>query len=154
MWSEEDFAWWTKGRKGKKGLSKGNGDFQKGAFRPYQPDKGVGKDNIRNKGKGRYQKGKGKEETHPHSGHSASEAPEREGKSHAWESDDWSSSQWLDDSCTPAAGWYSTKAHTAWMSVPSLNLAYHPTQVVLDPGCTRSIGSRSEIERFQKHSSL
>ena len=44
MWSEEDFAWWTKGRKGKKGLSKGDGGFQKCGFRSYQPDKGAGKD--------------------------------------------------------------------------------------------------------------
>ena len=28
------------------------------------------------------------------------------------------------------------------------NLAYHPTHVVLDLGCTRSIGSRSVIDRF------
>ena len=67
------------------------------------------------------------------SGLSASEAPE--GYSHAWESDDWCSSQWCssqwpDDSCTPTAGWYSTETHTAWMVVPSLNLAY------LDLGCT------------------
>ena len=34
MWSEKDFAWWNKGRKGKKGLSKGNDGFQKGVFSP------------------------------------------------------------------------------------------------------------------------
>ena len=88
LWSEEDFASWTKGRKGKKGLSKGNDGFQKGGFRPYQPDKGAGKDCTQNKGKGKYQKGKGKEDAHPQSGLSASEAPEEEGYSHAWESDD------------------------------------------------------------------
>ena len=49
LWSEEDFAWWTKGRKGKKGLSKGNDGFQKGGFRHYQPDKGAGKDLPRTK---------------------------------------------------------------------------------------------------------
>ena len=88
MWSEEDFAWWNKGRKGKKGLSKGND-----GYRPYRPDKGTGKDCIQSKGKGNFQKGKGKEEAHPQSGLSASEAPEEdEGYSHAWESDDWSSS--------------------------------------------------------------
>ena len=36
------------------------------------------------------------------------------------------------------------------MATP-LNLANHPTYVVLDPGCTRSIGSRAAIERFKKH---
>ena len=35
---------------------------------------------------------------------------------------------------------------------PSLKLANYPTHVVLDLGCTRSIGSRAAIERFQKHS--
>ena len=35
-------------------------------------------------------------------------------------------------------------------SVP-LDLANHPTHVVLDLGCTRSIGSRAAIKRFQKH---
>ena len=65
MWSEEDFAWWSKGRKGKKGMSKGNDGYQKGVFRPYQPDKGTGKDYIKNKGKGKFHKGKGKEEAHP-----------------------------------------------------------------------------------------
>ena len=33
-----------------------------------------------------------------------------------------------------------------------MNVANHPTQVVLDLGCTRSIGSRTAIERFEKHS--
>ena len=51
MWSEDDFAWWTKGRKGKKGLSKNNDGLQKGGFRRYQPDKGARKDYSQNKGK-------------------------------------------------------------------------------------------------------
>ena len=76
---------------------------------------------MQNKDKGKYEKGKSKEEAHPQSGLLASEAPEEERYSHAWESDDWTSSQWPDDSWTPAAGWFSTKAHTAWMAVPSLN---------------------------------
>ena len=108
MWSKEDFTWWTKGRTGKKGLKKDNGGFQKGVFRPYQPDKGAGKDYTRNKGNGKYKKSK--EEAHPQSRLSASEAPDEEGYSHAWKSDDWSSSQWPDDSWTPAAGWKSTKS--------------------------------------------
>ena len=29
------------------------------------------------------------------------------------------------------------RAHTACVAVPFLNLAYHPTHVVLDLGCTR-----------------
>ena len=43
------------------------------------------------------QKGKSKEEAHPQSRLSASEAPGEQGYSHAWESDDWSCSQWPDD---------------------------------------------------------
>ena len=65
------------------------------------------------------QKGRGKKEPHRQSGLSASETSEEEGYSHSWESDDWSSCQWLDDSWTPAAGWFCTKAHTAWMAVRS-----------------------------------
>ena len=61
LWSEEDFAWWSKGKKGKKGWSKGNEGFHKGGFRPYQPDKVAGKDYTENKDKGKDQKGKGKE---------------------------------------------------------------------------------------------
>ena len=153
MRSEEDFAWWNKGRKGKKGLSKGNDGFQKGGFRPYQPDKGAVKAYSQNRGKGKFQKGKSQGRSSSSIRiFSASEAPEEKGYSHAWESDDWSSSQWPDDSWTPAAGCQSTKAHTVWMAVPSLNLAYHPTHVVLDLICSRLIGSRSAVERFQKHS--
>ena len=36
LWSEEDFAWWSEGKKDKKGLTKGNDGFQKGEFRPCQ----------------------------------------------------------------------------------------------------------------------
>ena len=37
-----------------------------------------------------------------------------------------------------------------WFASP-LNIANHPTHVVLDLGCTRSIGSRTAIERFKTH---
>ena len=53
---ERTFAWWTNGRKGKNGLSKGNDGFQKGGFRPYQPDKGASKDYSQNTGKGKFKK--------------------------------------------------------------------------------------------------
>ena len=59
------FAWWSKGKKGKKGLSKGNDGLQKDGFRLSQPDKGAGKDFHQNKGRGKDQKGKGKEGTFP-----------------------------------------------------------------------------------------
>ena len=140
-----------KDAKARKDCPKGSDGFQKGGFRPYHPDKGAGKDYSQDKGKGKFQK-KGKERGYHQSGLSASETHEEEGYSHAWESDGWSSSRWPDNSWTPDAGWFCTKSYTAWMEVPSLNLAYHPTHVLLDLGCTRSIGSRSAIETFQKHS--
>ena len=52
--------------------------------------------------------------------------------------DDWSSSQSLEDSLTPAAGWSWTRTHTAWMVEPSLNFANHLTHMVLDMGCTHA----------------
>ena len=105
----------------------------------------------RKKGRGKDRKGKGKEGIHPQSRLSASETPNAEGYGHAWELDDWSASHWLDESWTSAAGWSCTRAHAARMVATPLNLANHPTHVVLDLGCTRSIGSRAAIEIFTKH---
>ena len=105
-----------------------------------------------NQGRGKDQKGKGKEGTFPQSGlQPQKHPPNEEGYGRAWESDDWSSNHWTDDSWTPDAGGSARKAHTAWMVATPLNLANHPTHVVLDLGCTRSIGSRPAIERFKKH---
>ena len=133
------------------GPKEGNDGFHKSGFRLYQPDKGAGKDFPDHKGIGEHPKAKGKEGTFPQSGFSASETPNEEGYGQAWESDDLSASHWTDDSWTPDAGWFCTKAHTAWMVATPLNLANHPTHVVPDLGCTRSIGSRTAIERFKNH---
>ena len=46
---------------------------------------------------------------------------------------------------------FCTKSYTALMVATPLNLANHPTHVVLDLGCRRPIGSRTAIERFKKH---
>ena len=89
--------------------------------------------------------------TCPQSGLSASETPNEEGYGHAWEPDDWSASHWTGDSLDSRCWVVLHKAHTAWMAATPLNLANHPTHVVLDLGCTRSIGSRSAIGRFKKH---
>ena len=99
-------------------------------------------------------KRKGKEGAYPQSsGFSASESPSEEGQGHSWESDD-RNSNFTDDSsrsaCTGTTAWYDTR-HTAWMASVPLHLAHHPTHVVLDPGCIRSLGSRTAIRRFQKH---
>ena len=74
-WSQEDFAWWSKGKRGKKGFSKGNEGFQKGGFRSYQPEKGASNDFNPHKGREKDQKGKGKEGAYPQSGLSVSETP-------------------------------------------------------------------------------
>ena len=73
LWPEEDLAWWSRGKKGKQGWSKGNEGFQKVGFRPYQPDKSAGKDYTQNKDKEKDQKIKSKERIYPQSGHSDSE---------------------------------------------------------------------------------
>ena len=50
--------------------------------------------------------------------------------------------------CRGTTAWHSSRC-TAWMASVPLDLAHHPTHVVLDLGCTRSIGSRKAIRRFQ-----
>ena len=125
--------------------------FGKVFLRTYPPEKGSSDDFSPHKGRGKDQKEKGKERAHTQSGLSASETPSEEGYSHVWESDDWYSSL-TDDSCCSTTAWYGT-GHTAWMASVPLNLAHHPTHVVLDLGCTRSIGSRATIRRFQQYAS-
>ena len=140
-----------KEREARKVFSKGNEGFQKGGFRIYQPAKGASNDFNPHKGRGKDQKVKGKEGAYPQSGlSSASETHSEEGKSHAWESDDRYFSL-TDDSSTSAFGWSCSRAYTEWMASAPLNLANHPTHVVLDLGYTRSVGSRAAIKRFQKH---
>ena len=48
-------------RKARKACQKAMMAFRRVGFRPYQPDKGAGKDYTQNKCKGKDQKGKGKE---------------------------------------------------------------------------------------------
>ena len=101
------------------------------------------------KGRSKDQKANGKEGAYPQSGLSASETPSEEGHGYSWESDDWYSNL-TDDSSTSTTAWYGT-GHKPWMASVPLNLAHHPTRVVLDLGCTRSLGSRTAIRRFQKY---
>ena len=135
-WQEEHRVWWSKGKKGHKGLSKSNDGFRKGGFRPYPPDKGASKDFPQNKGRRKDQKGKGNEGTCPQSGFSASETPNEEGYGQACESDDWSASHWTYGYWTPHAEWFCRKTFFAWMVETLLNLASHP---------------RTAIKRFKKH---
>ena len=113
-----------KERKAKRTCQKAMTASKKVVFALTSPTKVQARIFTKNKGRRKDQKGKGKEGT-------------LEGYGQAWKSDDWS-------------GWFCTKAHTAWIVATTLNLANHPTHVVLDLGCTRSIGSRTAIERFKK----
>ena len=121
--------------------------FRKMVFRTYQPDSGSNP----HKGRGNDQRGKGKEGAHPQSKLSVSKTLSEEGYGRAWEPNDRFSSL-TDDSSTSATGWSCSRAYTAWMASVPLNLAHHPSHVVLDLGCcTQSIGSRTAIKRFQKY---
>ena len=142
----------VQGKERQEGLVKRQRWLPQGWFSALtSPTKVQGEDFHQSKGRGKDQTREGKQGTYPPSGFSASETPNGEGSGQAWESDVWSASHWTDDSWTPHAGWFCTRTNTAWMMATPLNLANHPTHVVLDLGCTQSIGSRAAIERFQKH---
>ena len=66
-----------------------------------------------------------------------------------WESDDQCANLWIDDSSIPDAGSVQ-KSFSAWMVATPLTLSNQSTHVELDLGCTRSIGSRTAIERFKE----
>ena len=138
--------WWSKGKKGRKCTSKGKNTFSGGDSRTLHQGKGSDKDLQPNKGKSKDQRRKGKESSYSQSGRSASESPSEEGYGHSWESDDWYSS--VTDSSCATVDWYGT-GHAAWIAAIPLNLSNHLTHVVLDLSCTRSLGSRSAIGRFQ-----
>ena len=90
---------------------------------------------------------KGEEEAHLQSGHSSLGASE----GLSCEFDDWISGDWY---CNCSTDYWSTlpmAGFSAWMVTIPLNLSSHPTHVVLDLGCTRSIGSRAAIRRFEKY---
>ena len=99
---KKDFDWWTNGRKGRNGLSKDNVGFQKGGFRPYQPDKGA-KQGLYPEQRQRKVQRKARKKLILN--------PDFEPLKHLMKKDiampgnlvDWSSSQWPDDSWTPAA---------------------------------------------------
>ena len=84
---------------------------------------------------------------YPQTGSLVSENSVEQEHGSPWEPGDWYSSC-SDDSSTSA--WCNSR-YTAWMASVPLDLAHHPTHVVLDLGCTRSTGSRKAIRRFQKY---
>ena len=140
----EDSTCWSKGKRGKKGFSRGNESFRKGGFRTSPSQKGSSSDHNSHKGKGRDQGGEGK-------GRCLStlrifKNSVEEEQDHSCEPGD-RYSDYSDDSST--SPWCNAR-HFAWFASVPLDLAHHQTQVALDLGCTRSIGSRKAIRRFQK----
>ena len=91
---------------------------------------------------------KDKEEAHLQSGHSSLGASEEEGQGHSWEFGDWNSGDWYCNCSNDSCSTLTTAGFSAWMAAITLNLSNHPTHVVLDLGCTRSIGSRAAIRIF------
>ena len=79
----------------------------------------------------------------------ASENPVEKGHGYSRVSDDWYSNI-TDDSLTSTTAWYNSR-YAAWKASDPLDFAHHPTHVVLELGCTRSIGSRKAIRRFQQY---
>ena len=96
-WSEEDCAWWSKGKRGKKGFSKGNEGFWKSRFSHLPTRKGASNDFNPRKGRGKDQKGKGEEGADLQSSLPDSETSSEEKNGHSWESDD-RYSRFTDDS--------------------------------------------------------
>ena len=72
-WSEEDSVWWSKGKRGKEGSSKGKNHLSESDFRTYQPEKGTSSEFHLHKGRGKDQQRRGKEGVNPQSRLSASE---------------------------------------------------------------------------------
>ena len=72
-WSEEDCAWWSKGKKARKVFHKAMKASRRVVFALTDHfKKGAGKDFIQHKGRGKDQKEKCKEGAYPQSGLSAS----------------------------------------------------------------------------------
>ena len=126
-------------------LVKINDGFQNCGFRPDQPDKGAGKGYTQNKGKGKGPKRK--RGAYPQSGLAASETLNEEVPGNRTIGLPAISLTRL--GLQLLGGFVRKLILHGWWQL--LNLASHPTHVVLDLGCTRSIGSRAAIERFKKH---
>ena len=128
LWSEEYCAWWSKGKRCKKGFSEGNESFRKGGVRTNRPEKGSSSDFNPHKGKGKDQKGKGKGSVYPQSGFSATETLSEEGHSHSRESENWFSSLSDDSSCSSLRGttaWYGTTLRQTCWKVVIFTVRHH-----------------------------
>ena len=116
-------------------------------FRTYQPEKSAGSDFNPHQGRGKDRKGKGKEGAHLNLDFQPRKTPVKQDMAMPGDQTIGLPAIGL---TIPQVQLLGSLAHTAWMASVPLNLANHPTNVVLDLGCTRSIGSRAVIRRFQK----
>ena len=121
-WSEEDLRGGPKERKARKACQKAMMVFRRVVFARTSPTKMQARIFPKTKAEKRIKKEKAKKEPFRNPDCQSQKHPMRE-------SHDWSSSHWTDHSRTPDAGWFCTKAHTAWMVATPLNLANHPTHV-------------------------
>ena len=147
-WLEEDLVWWSKGKKGKQGWSKGNDGLQiRVVFARTSPTKVQAMTFTIAKAEERVKKEKAKKELflnrdsqpqiHPMKKDMAK--PENQTIGLPVTGLMVPGLQMLGGSVQ------SLKHHGWWQQVN------HPTHVVLGLGSTRSIGSRTAVERFSKH---
>ena len=136
-WSEEDCVWWSNRKRDKKVFRKVMKAFGKVDFAlPHQIRvQAMISTRTKAKAKAKTKKKKARKVLILNPDFQPLKHPVKKDMAMPWESDDWSSSQWLYDACGPAAGCSCTRAHTAWMVAPSVNLANHPTQVITQHHC-------------------
>ena len=145
-WTEEDSVWWSKGKKGRKGHSKGKSKFPnfnshtflrqgKGSDREFQSNKGTSKDQNR---------------SYSQSGFSALESPSEKGGH--WESVEWHSISFDDSSSSTTRGiaaWYGTR-QTAWMAAIPSNLSNTQRMLFWILVVPHQLDQERRLKRFQK----
>ena len=94
--SEEDRAWWSNGKRGKKGFSESTMKaFRKEVFALTNQHRVQTVISTRTKAEARTKKERAKKGAYPQSGLSlASEVRSEERNGHSWETDEWFSSYW------------------------------------------------------------
>ena len=146
LWPEEDSVWWSKGKRSKKGFSKGYESLSEGRISNKPIRKGFkAVIFIHTKARARI-KGKGNEGAYPQSGFSPPEnSVEERTKSSLGIKRLVFELLWrFFNDCVVQ---FKSLCFDSFSS--SGTCPHHPTHVVLDLGCTRSIGSRTAIRRFQ-----
>ena len=137
------------------------GFYGKGKFgkrRGYHKGKGKGKQQADAfKGKGKSKKGKAPK---PEGANVASEGTETYDTSNSYSQNDWSAdSWWLEEYDNSWSGWLvahidrTMEEHSALVMKSmqnTIDIRYSPSYVVMDLGCTKSMGSRPAIMEFVK----